>query len=300
MCASLLSDELVPHEGYVPVENAELYYRDIGQGRPIILLHGGPDFDHNYLLPDMDRLSAAFRLIYYDQRGRGKSAGNVQPEEVSLHSEIDDLERLRAYFQLASVAALGHSWGGVLAMEYALRHPDRVSHLILLNTAPVSHDDYLLLRQERRAKAPDDMELQRVLASRPAYAEGDLEAEAAYYRIQYRATLRPPELLDRLIAHLRVGGTKEGILKARAIEDRLYDETWALSEYDLLPQLIHLRIPTLIVHGEYDLVPRECAAHIAQAMPAARLVLLHDCGHFSYMECPEAVRNALADFFHGT
>ena len=84
------------------------------------------------------------------------------------------------------------------------------------------------------------------------------------------------------------------------IEDRLYDETWALSEYDLLPRLIQLRIPTLIVHGEYDLVPQECAAHIAQAMPAARLVLLHDCGHFSYMECPEAVRNALADFFHGT
>jgi proline iminopeptidase len=96
MCASLASDQPVPSEGYIPVENAELYYRDIGHGQAIIIVHGGPDFDQNYLLPDMDRLSAAFRLIYYDQRGRGKSAVNVQPAEVSLQSEIDDLERLRA------------------------------------------------------------------------------------------------------------------------------------------------------------------------------------------------------------
>jgi proline iminopeptidase len=72
-----------------------------------------------------------------------------------------------------------------------------------------------------------------------------------------------------------------------------------LSEYDLPPRLARLRIPTLIIHGEHDLVPQECAAHIAQAIPAARLELLQECGHFSYMECPDAVRNAVADFFHG-
>src|SRR5262245_1488035 len=91
MCAHLQSDPPAPREGYLPVENAELYYRDIGQGQPIIILHGGPDFDHNYLRPEMDRLSDTFRLIYYDQRGRGKSGGNVQPEAVSIQTEIDDL-----------------------------------------------------------------------------------------------------------------------------------------------------------------------------------------------------------------
>lgn len=70
MYDNLQSDQPIPHEGYVPVENAVLYYREIGQGQPIIVLHGGPTFDHNYLLPDMDHLSDSFRLIYYDQRGR--------------------------------------------------------------------------------------------------------------------------------------------------------------------------------------------------------------------------------------
>jgi proline iminopeptidase len=102
-----------------------------------------------------------------------------------------------------------------------------------------------------------------------------------------------------VVKSLRVGMTPEGILKARAIEDRLYDETWALRDYNLLPQLARLRIPALVIHGDYDLVPVECAAHIAQAIPGARMVLLRDCGHFSFLECPDEVRKEIDAFFHG-
>jgi proline iminopeptidase len=72
------------------------------------------------------------------------------------------------------------------------------------------------------------------------------------------------------------------------------------SEYDLLPKLARLSIPTLVIHGDYDFVPVECAAHISQAIPGARFALLKDCGHFSYLERPDEVREALADFFHNT
>jgi proline iminopeptidase len=96
-------------EGYVPVPEAQLYFREVGDGPPMVILHGGPDFNHNYLLPEMDRLSSAFRLIYYDQRGRGRSAGAVVPEDVTIDSEVDDLDRLRQYFGLSTVAVLGHS-----------------------------------------------------------------------------------------------------------------------------------------------------------------------------------------------
>ncbi len=292
------SDQPAPRKGYAPVENAQLYYREIGQGQPIIVLHGGPDFDHNYLLPDMDRLSDSFRLIYYDQRGRGKSVVNVQPEDVSIQSEIQDLESLRQYFQLESVAVLGHSWGGLLAMEYAIRHPNRVSHLILMNTAPASRDDYMLLRQELpRKRAAGDVETLKALSSSAKYQQGDLETDAEYYRIHFRATLRQPEHLERVIQSLRLNFTKEGILKARAIEERLRNETWLSSEYNLLPKLKRLGIPTLVLHGDYDFIPVESAAHIAQAISGARLVVLRECGHFSYLECPDQVRKEIADFF---
>jgi pimeloyl-ACP methyl ester carboxylesterase len=91
-------------QGFVAVDGAELYYRDVGQGQPIIILHGGPDFDHTYLLPDMDRLADGYRLIYYDQRGRGRSTG--QPADVSLASELADLDTLRQHLGLERAVLL--------------------------------------------------------------------------------------------------------------------------------------------------------------------------------------------------
>jgi proline iminopeptidase len=216
---------------------------------------------------------------------------------IGIQSEIDDLESVRAYFGLERAALLGHSWGGLLALEYALRHPERVSHLVLMNTAPVSFEDCVLFERERDAMAPDDTELLRVLESRPD-AEGDPEARAEYYRVYFRATLRPPELLDRLIDNLQTGWTYENIHKARAIGDRLWHETYESPEYNLLPKLTQLRIPTLILHGDYDFVPVACAAHIAEAVTEARLDVLRECGHFSYLERPDEVHRAISAFFH--
>jgi len=289
-----------PHEGYIPVGNARLYYREIGQGEPIVVLHGGPDFDHNYLLPDLDRLSDSFRLIYYDQRGRGKSADNVQPEDVTMQSDVEDIESLREYFHLDSVALLGHSFGGVLAMEYAIRHPDRVSHLILMNTAPASRADVMLFRQYRLEKAPADVEELAARSSDARFQEGDPDTVAAYYRVHYRATVRQPEHLDRLVGSLRASFTKESILRSWAIEDRLMDETWRVSDYDLLPKLKQLTIPTLVIHGDYDFVPVECSLHVAQAIPGARFALFRDCGHFSYIEHPDELHKEISNFFHST
>ena len=295
-------------EGYIQVGGVEgtvraearLYYRETGEGQPIIILHGGPSLSHDYLLPELDRLSDAFRLIYYDQRGRGKSAEGVKPEDVSIESEIEDLERVREQFGLEEVAVLGHSWGGLLAMEYAIRYPSRVSHLILMNTAPVSHGDYLLLKEgwkERRPTA-DAEEMQRVESS-AGYQEGDPESEAEYLRSHFRMTVRGEEHLDGLVDRLRSSFTKEGILKGREVAERLVSETWLLGEYDLLPQLARLGMPTLVLHGDYDFIPEECATHVAQAMPNARFVLLGGCGHFSYVECPEEVREEISRLFEG-
>ena len=114
MCAYQPSGLTPPRDGYIPVDRARLYYRETGQGRPLVVLHGGPDFDHSYLLPELDALSGSLHLIYYDQRGRGKSAEGVRPEDVTLESDVGDLDRLRAYFRLESMVVMGHDlrWGG--------------------------------------------------------------------------------------------------------------------------------------------------------------------------------------------
>jgi proline iminopeptidase len=289
-----------PTELRIPVGNAaELYSREIGKGPAIIVLHGGPDFDQSYLLPEMDRLSDSFRLIYYDQRGRGRSANHVQPEDVTIASEIADMEKVRQYFHLDSVVLLGHSWGTVLALEYALRYPERVSRMILMNPAPASADDYKELRNEWLEKRADDMERRRVVASSPAYKEGDPDAVVAYYRIHFKSALVRTEDYEKIIARLKASFTKEGILKSRAVESRLMTETWSSPEFDLLPKLKNLKIPTLVIYSDHDFIPAETAVHITQAMPEARMVTLKDCGHFAYLECPVDVREQIDAFFRG-
>jgi len=89
----------------------------------------------------------------------------------------------------------------------------------------------------------------------------------------------------------------EGIVKAQAIEDRLMRDSWRSEGSDLTPKLSALRIPTLVIYGDHDFIPREIAVHIAKAIPNAALVTLKDCGHFAYLECGDEARQAFGDFF---
>lgn len=250
-----------------------------------------------YLLPELDRLSDSFHLIYYDQRGRGRSADRVRPEDVTLASDIADLEKVRQYFKLNSVVLLGHSWGTVLALEYALQYPQRVSRMILMNPAPASTEDYKQLRKEWLGKRADDMDRTKAISDSAAYKEGDPDAVTAYYRVHFKPALARPEDYEKIIARLRASFTKEGILKARAIEARLMNESWSSPEFDLLPKVKTLRIPTLVISGDHEFIPEATAEHIAQAIPNARLVVLKDCGHFSYLESPAAVHEQIDAFF---
>ncbi len=288
-----------PRETRVPVAGASLYAREIGSGPPILVLHGGPDFDCRYLLPDFDRLADGYRLLYYDQRGRGRSADGVRPEDVSLASDVADLDRVREHFRLDAATVLGHSWGAVLALEYAIRHPERVSRLILMNPAPVSAADFQLFRKERAARLGKDLERLNAIRATAAFQAGDPDAVAAYYRIHFKPALARAADLERLMAVFAPTFTAEGVLKARAVEDRLMKDTWLTESYDLLPRLAALKMPALVIGGDHDFIPAAAVEHIAHALPNARLVTLTQCGHFPYLECPEKLRPAIDAFFRG-
>ena len=287
-------------ESRIPVQGGELYCREVGQGTPMIVLHGGPDFDIAYLLPELDRLSDKFHLIYYDQRGRGRSTDHVKPEDVTLESEMADLDQVREHFRLDKVVLLGHSWGTVLALEYALRHPESVSRLVLMDPAPASAADINRFRKERVEKWPALVELRKAIADTTAYKEADPDAVVAYYRVHFKPALAQSEYYEKLILRMQarfIEEGKEGILKSRAVEDRLVNETWASPNgYDLHPKLRGLNIPALVITGDHDFFPF-AAEHIAQAIPGARLVTLKDCGHFPYLECPASLRETIDAFF---
>jgi proline iminopeptidase len=298
--AEQIPSSVEPLETRIPVGGASLYARATGQGRAIIVVHGGPDFDHRYFLPDLDRLADAFRLIYYDQRGRGRSADNVRPEDVTLTSEVDDLDKVGQHFRLEVPALLGHSWGALLALEYALRYPAHVSHLILMNPAPASASDFALTRKAYLEKLGEEMEGQRKIVASAPYQAGEPEAVSARYRIHFKPALKRPADYERLMAAMKaafMSQGRQGIVKARAVEDQLMRDTWQKPGYDLLTKLRDLRIPTVVIAGDQDFIPLEVAEHIAHAIPNAKLAAIQNCGHFAYLERADEVRRELAGLF---
>ena len=236
----------------------------------MFVVHGGPDFNHAYLLPEMDRLADSFRLVYYDERGRGRSFCGPQDYDVTIESEIADLDLVRERLGFGSVALLGHSWGalsgdGVLhpASPTGLRpDPDE--------QRAASRADALTLRDDLASnRSSRQIEQMSALRADPTFLAGDVETEAKYYRIHYGTTLRKPDQLDALVGRLRSDFTPEGIVVARAIEDRLYEQTRSRNGYDMIPALRHLDIATLVIHGDRDLVPLRLARHIADGIPGA-------------------------------
>ena len=156
--------------------------------------------------------------------------------------------------------ALGHSWGALLAMEYAIRHRDRVSHLVLVNAAPAS--------AVYAARVPPVTA--RLVATRRDSCAGHTRVESAlpvrrprgdadYHRVHFAHALRRPELLEPLVQRLRRNATAEVIRTSRLIERGLYDQTWSRPAYDLGPKLRTLDVPTLIVHGDHDFIPVDVA-----------------------------------------
>src|SRR5437773_10573889 len=139
-------------ETTVELNGARLYTRRVGNGPPVVVLHGGPGAHHDYLLPQYDHLAEGGRaLLYYDQRGGGRSP---VPRDIPVgwREHVVDLEALRGHWVLDHLTVIGYSWGGLLALLYALEHPDRIARLALVSSAPVPaawRDD-----SARRSAAP--------------------------------------------------------------------------------------------------------------------------------------------------
>ncbi|HTR77793.1 MAG TPA: alpha/beta hydrolase [Gemmatimonadaceae bacterium] len=129
-------------DGYVlSSDSVRIYYKVVGVGRDtVVVLHGGAGFTMDYLVPDLAPLGKSHTLIFYDQRGSGRSPAPHDTLHITAAKHVADLEALRVHFGIQRLAILGHSWGGELAALYAAAHPDRVARLVLEDPAPPWND----------------------------------------------------------------------------------------------------------------------------------------------------------------
>src|ERR1700722_11798923 len=121
-------------EGYVDAHGVLIYYKALGKGEPLVVVHGGPGASHDYFLPYLLPLARTNRLIFIDERGSGRSQRLEGASKYTVEAMVDDLEDVRVALGLGKISLLGHSYGGVLAQAYALKYPEHLSHLILAST----------------------------------------------------------------------------------------------------------------------------------------------------------------------
>lgn len=265
------------------VNGVRLFERRVGGGPSTVVLHGGPGAHHDYLLPGFDRLATGRTLIYYDQRGGGRSAVDREVP-VGWREQVADLEALRQVWGMERLVLAGYSWGGLLAVLYALEHPARVDRLALVSPAPIwrgARDTYEA-RLQARNQAP------AVVAARQQVQAGGLrERDQEAYR---------KRMFEFSVAGYFHDWTKSTGLTPFRLTGRTQQAVWdSLGDFDLRDQVKSLRLPALVVHGESDPIPIETAVELAERL-GADMVRIPECGHVPYVEDPDRFTAALDGF----
>ena len=265
------------------IRGVSLFERRIGSGPPTVVLHGGPGAHHDYLLPGFDTLGRGRELIYYDQRGGGRSAVSRETR-VGWREHVADLEALRELWRFDRLTLTGYSWGGLLALLYAVEFPHRVGRLALVSPAPAWREARLEFerRFNERTLAP------KLQQQRAALRESGLRE-------------RDPSGYSQRLFELSVAAYFHDPARARdltpfRVTGRTQQEVWAsLADYDLRPALARVAIPAVVLHGTSDPIPIDTARTLAQLL-RAEFHPLPECGHVPYVEALEEFTKVLDEF----
>jgi proline iminopeptidase len=268
----------------VRLGDVDLFVRRVGSGRPVVVLHGGPGADHEYLRPGFDALAEGRELRYYDQRGGGRSPV-ARSVPVGWTEQVADLEALRRHWGLEQLTVAGYSWGGLLALLYALEHPDRIARLALVSPAPTwrAARERFEAAFARRNLDPAFQEERRVLRE-----SGLRERDPAAFQ---------QRIFELSVAPYFFDPTRARELTPFRVVGRTQQEVWqSLGDYDLRPRLPGLAgIPSLVLHGEDDPIPIEAARSAAELLQG-EFHPIPRCGHVPYVEAFETFRTVVGAF----
>ena len=270
----------------IAIRDVSLFVRTMGDGYPIVLMHGGPGLDHTTLL-GLAPLARDYQLVYYDHRCNGRSSGDVAT--MTWHNLTADADALRDTLGFDKWIVLGQSFGGQVALMYALRYPDRVSQLILMDTAA---DNRWAAENAPNVLAKRGYRASTVAAARRFYA-GDIAPE--------KVGITAMRFLGAYFHHIRVRDLPAmitgGLRMKRRPQAHVVGFSKLLKDWSVMDRLSDIDTPTLVVAGRDDfLFPPESQAMLADRLPNARLEIIERAGHNPQDENPRAVIEVIREF----
>ena len=262
----------------VHANGTTLFHLVTGNGPPLVVVHGGLGVDHTQFRDDLDPLGDVLRLVYYDQRGNGRSGR--PPLDTITHAQlVADLDALRAHLGVERWAVLGHSFGGTVALQYALAHPARLTHLFLAGTwAAFDSVDDVAAELARRATPPAVVRALMTLPADDAAARERMRTIAAL-------ELRDPTRQERLLART----VFDAAANRRSIEIG--------PMHDVRARLGEIAAPTLLLAGRFDpYSPPAEAERLAGGIRDATLVWFERSAHYPFAEEPARFRRVVREW----
>ena len=276
-------------------DNVNLWYTEVGKGSPIVVIHGGPGMDHASLAADLEPLTRAHRVIYYDQRGGGRSTLPSDPALLTIDHHVQDLEALRRHLGLEKMTILAHSFGPAIAALYAIKYPEHVERMIFLGPIPprkgaffeefgATMEKRLTPEQQKRGE-----ELQKAF---------ETSKDVAAVCREYWSIMTPPRVAKALPASVVKSNlctaSPEAIRYGMTITN---PKTFgSLGDWNWTKDLARVKAPVLIIHGQEDAIPMAMVAEWVKALPNSRLMRVRNAAHFPHAEQPEVVFPAIEKF----
>jgi len=264
--------------------DVDLYCTEEGGGPPLLVHHSGPGLDHTVIAPHLSPLARDVRLVCFDHRGTGRSAAPRGDNAYHIDRFVEDIAALADGLSLGPFALLGHSFGGIVALQFALAHPDLLTQLILVST-PASHH-YI---EDVESALPELLE-PAALAELASLQDTPPSAQVMRRSLELLSPIyfHDPARVSRLeLESVRFGPDTQAV--------------WAsLEGFDLRPRLSEVRVPALVIAGAQDrAVTPETAKELADGLRDGRLRVIEKSGHYPFIEAPEGFLSAVREFLLG-
>lgn len=291
LCSTCARKQNTPffEQGIKEINGTKLYYKIIGSEEPILVVHGGPGLSHDYFLPSLNSLSDKHKLIFYDQRASGKSDMNGDPKSITLDNFIKDIDELRVTFGIEKLNVMAHSWGGILAMKYAIMYPDKIKSLLLVNSVGASSEIATLTNSElaKRFTQKDSVQRAHILNSEE-FQKRSAKSIGSLMKIGFKHQFYTKTFIDSLNLSIN-----ENYITSNQLLQNLASD---LNEFDFHADLKTIQCPTLLIYGSYDPLTSLAGTKIHAMIANSELIVLDECGHFPFIEKQNEFNEVLTDF----
>jgi proline iminopeptidase len=294
-------------EGYVDAHGVLIYYKTLGVGPPLVVLHGGPGASHDYFLPHLLPLARTHRLIFIDERGSGRSQRLQDTSLYTVEGDVEDIEAVRVALHLGKISLLGHSCGGVLAQAYALKYQQNLSHLILNSTFASTREMNAVLAREKAAMPADKLKRLNELEAAGLFGKGELW-ERGRYLAEYETLAWGPGYFPFLYG-ARPDSNYDPAAGNAPTNWELYRAMWGsdgefiidgnLKSVEYVDRLPTIHVPTLIVVGDHDECDPSLSKEMHEKIADSQLVILPNSGHMNFVDQPEMWQKAVEGFLSG-